>query len=177
MLSGDAALHTASFGGAHWQLTRRCALTPRQMLLSFCVIAVASALTAGLFAWHGVWLVPFWCLLEVILAGAMYLLYMIHAIDGEQITLDAQGRLAIDVVRGTRTRHYEMNPCWSRLERGGPHRDRLWLCCRRLRVEVATQLPVRERRRIESELRRALARTQAGRPAGDQGALTSYPTR
>jgi uncharacterized membrane protein len=167
MSSANAALNIAQAGAARWQLTRRCALTPRQMLLSFWVIAVASALTAALFAWHGVWLVPFWCLIEVILAGAMYLLYMIHAIDGEQITLDAQGRLAVDVVRGMRTHHYEMNPCWSRLERGGPHRDRLWLCCRRLRVEVATQLPVRERRRIESEIRRALAVAQAGRPAMD----------
>ena len=149
-------------GGMRWRLTRRCALAPDQLLLSYAALAVFSAAIALPFGWHGLWLIPLWCLLEISAAGAMYLFYMAHATDGEQITLDADGPLAIEVMRGLRVRHYRMNPAWAHLERGGADRERLWLCCGLLRVEVATQLPGKERRRVERELRRALAERQAG---------------
>jgi uncharacterized membrane protein len=149
-------------GPGHWRLVRRCALTPDQLILSYAVVVVVSASTAILFSWHGIWVVAAFCLLQILLAGAMYLSYLIHAIDGERITLGNNGELAIEVVNGLRSQRYVLNCAWSRLERAGRNRDRLWLCCSRTRIEVATQLRPGEKRRIERELRQALAAWQSG---------------
>ena len=145
-----------------WRLTRRCALTPRQLLLSFAALASFSATIALFFGWHGVWMIPVWCLVEISVAGGLYLFYMVHAADGEQISFSPEGQLAIEVVRGLDIRHYQMNPAWARLERGGAGQDRLWLCCSPLRIEVATQVNAREKRRVERELKLALAERRSG---------------
>jgi uncharacterized membrane protein len=144
--------------GPQWRLTRRCALTPDQLLLSYAVVVAVSVVIALGFGWSGLWIVPVYCLIQIVIAGAMYLYYMLHATDGERITFNPpDGDLAIEVVRGLHTRHYRMNLAWAHLERGGADRERLWLCCSPLRVEVATQIPSRERPRIERELKQALA--------------------
>ena len=147
-----------------WQLQRRCALTPRQLLLSYAALVAFSTAIATLFAGLGLWLIPMWCLLEVTVAGALYLFYMVHAADGERISFSPDGQLSIEVVRGLDTRHYRMNPAWARLERGGARKERLWLCCSPQRVEVATQLASGQKRRVERELKQALAARQAGVP-------------
>ena len=107
-------------------------------------------------------MIPLWCLVEITIAGTLYLFYMVHAADGEQISFSPEGELAIEVVRGLNTRHYCMNTAWARLERDGARNDRLWLCCSPLRIEVATQLGVREKRRVERELKLALSERRAG---------------
>ena len=147
-----------------WQLKRRCALTPGQLLLSYGMLVAASLSIALFFGWHGVWMIALWCLLEITVAGALYLYYMVHAADGEHISFSPEGHLAIEVVRGMNTEHYRMNPAWARLERGGARQDRLWLCCSPLRVEVATQLASSQKRRVERELKQALAARRAGTP-------------
>ena len=147
-----------------WQLKRRCALTPGQLLLSYGMLVAASLSIALFFGWHGVWMIALWCLLEITVAGALYLYYMVHAADGEHISFSPEGHLAIEVVRGMNTEHYRMNPAWARLERGGARQDRLWLCCSPLRVEVATQLASGQKRRVERELKQALAARRAGTP-------------
>lgn len=153
-------MNTGEKDAVQWRLTRRRALAPNKLLLSYAVLATLSAAAALPFAWLGLWLIPLWCLLEITVAGALYLLYMIHAMDGEQITFSPDGLLAIEVVRGLNTRHYCMNPAWARLERGGARKERLWLCCSPLRIEVATQLAASDRNRVERELKRALALRQ-----------------
>ena len=147
-----------------WRLTRRCALTPRQLLMSFAALAFFSASVALFFGLHGVWMIPLWCLLEISVAGGLYLFYMVHAADGEQISFSPDGHLAIEVMRGMNTAHYRMNPAWARLERGGVRMDRLWLCCSPQRVEVATQLASSQKRRVEREIKLALAARRAGAP-------------
>ncbi|MDB5745030.1 MAG: putative transrane protein [Polaromonas sp.] len=166
------ALTTASGPPLHrphddvqWRLKRRCALRPGQLVLSYGVLVVFSMAIALPFGWQGLWLIPLWCLLEITVAGALYFFYMLHASDGEHIAFTPDGNLAIEVVRGLDTRHYRMNPAWAHLERSGRNKERLWLCCSPLRVEVATQLAPRERPRIERELKHALAARQSGRPA------------
>ena len=155
-----------------WQLKRRCALTPGQLLLSYAALVACSAAIALPFGWHGVWMIPLWCLLEITVAGALYLFYMMHAADGEQISFSADGHLVIEVVRGLNTRHYRMNPAWARLERDGARKERLWLCCSSLRVEVATQLAPGQKQRVERELKQALAARRACTTV-DSGVLSS----
>ena len=144
-----------------WQMKRRCALSPGQLLLSYGALVVLSVSIALFFILNGVWMILLWCLLEIAIAGAMYFYYMMHAADGERVSFSPDGTLAIEVVRGLNTRHYQMNPAWARLERTGAHRQRLWLCCSPLRIEVATQLRLAESRRIERELKRALATSRS----------------
>jgi uncharacterized membrane protein len=104
----------------------------------------------------------------------MYLSHMAHATDGEEITLRPDGELTIDVVRGLKSRRYRMNAAWLRMERGGREKNRLWLCSNQLRVEVASQLRVRDRRRFEGELRRALASREASSGQAASGATLSF---
>ncbi|MDB5937645.1 MAG: putative transrane protein [Polaromonas sp.] len=155
---------TAREEAPSWRLQRRCALTPRQFLISYGVLAVFSLAVALPFGWQGLWWIPLWCLLEISVAGGLYLFYMLHAADGEQISFSPEGHLAIEVVRGMNTSHYRMNPAWAHLERGGASKERLWLCCSPQRVEVATQLASDQKRRVERELKQALAARRAGAP-------------
>ncbi|MDB5870266.1 MAG: putative transrane protein [Polaromonas sp.] len=151
----------SSENALQWRLQRRCALTPNQFLLSYAILVAFSAAIALPFGWQGLWIIPLWCLVEICVAGAMYLFYIVHAADGEQISFSKDGALVIDVMRGLNTWHYRMNPAWARLERGGADKERLWLCCSALRVEVATQLASAQRRRVARELKQALASWQA----------------
>ncbi|MEO5658964.1 MAG: DUF2244 domain-containing protein [Polaromonas sp.] len=153
---------SSGFEALQWRMTRPCALAPRQLLQSYAALVIFSAAIALPFGWFGLWLIPLCCLLEISVAGALYFCYMIHVTDGEQITFSPDGSLAIDVMRGLKTQHYCINPAWAHLERGGAQLERLWLCCSPLRVEVATRLAAKDRRRIEKELQRALAAMHAG---------------
>jgi len=145
-----------------WRLMRRCALAPNELVFSYLLLVALSLLIALPFGWLGLWMVPLCVLFQLALAGAMYLVHMIHAADGEQITFSPDGYLSIDVVRGFRTRRYRMNALWTHFERGGARNERLWLCSCRLRVEVATQIPQVDKKRVEKELKRALAEAQSG---------------
>lgn len=140
-----------------WHMKRQCALSPGQLLLSYGALVLFSVTIALFFILNGVWMISLWCLLEITVAGVMYLYYMMHAADGERVSFSPDGNLTVEVVRGLNTQHYCMNPAWARLERTGAHRQRLWLCCSPLKIEVATQLRLVESRRIERELKRALA--------------------
>ena len=155
-------------GALCWQLTRPCALTPRQLLTSYAVLVVASSLVALVCSLQGWWIVAVYCALEMVLAGALYLLYMVHAVDGERITLAPGGLLTVELARGLRQRRVEMNPAWTRLERQRHgQRDRLWLCSNQSRIEVASQLGPLPKQRLERELRRALTARQQGQDGRD----------
>ena len=151
-----------SCAACQWRLQRRCALRPGQLLLAYGALAAFSTAVALPFGWQGLWAIPLWCLLEVAVAGALFLFYMLHAADGERIGFGEDGCLAVEVVRGLDTRQYRLNPAWAHLERGGLRQERLWLCCSPVRIEVASQLAPRERRRVERELKQALALRRAG---------------
>ena len=138
---------------SRWRLVRRCAVTPAQLLLGYAVVVVLCSATSLLFGWHGLWPVPLFCLVVVLLAGAMFLTYMTHATDGEEVTLTPEGEITVDVTQGLKTQRYRLQANWLRGER---YKERLWLCCGRVRVEVGTQLRPAERRRFENELRLAL---------------------
>ena len=175
---GQAAPHEPATSALCWQLTRPCALTPRQLLTSYAVLVVASSLVALVCSLQGWWIVAVYCALEMLLAGALYLLYLVHAVDGERITLAPGGLLTVELARGLRLRRVEMNPAWTRLERQRNHdqRDTLWLCCSQTRIEVASQLDPLPKQRLERELRRALAVRQQGKEGhGAPCAPHSYP--
>lgn len=163
--------------GLCWQLTRPCVLTPRQLLASYAVLVAASTLVAVACSLLGWWVVAVYCTLEMLLAGALYLLYMAHAADGERITL-ALGGLTIELARGLRQRRVVMNPAWTHLERGcDGQRETLWLCCSTTQVEVASQLGPLHKQRVERELRRALAALQHGQGLSwAQAASLEQPT-
>ncbi|MEO5607171.1 MAG: DUF2244 domain-containing protein [Polaromonas sp.] len=171
MPAGPAVPLEPAAGALCWQLSRPCALTPRQMLTSYAVLVVASSLVALVCSLQGWWIVAVYCALEMVLAGALYLLYMVHAVDGERITLAPGGLLTVEVARGLRQHRVEMNPAWTRLERqrsrSRSQRDTLWLCSSQSRIEVASQLGPVPKQRLERELRRALATRQQGQEERD----------
>lgn len=169
MPAGPAAPLEPATGALCWQLSRPCALTPRQLLTSYAVLVVASSLVALVCSLQGWWIVAVYCALEMVLAGALYLLYMVHAVDGERITLAPGGLLTVELARALRQRRVEMNPAWTRLERqrSRSQRDTLWLCSSQSRMEVASQLGPLPKQRLERELRRALAARQQGQEGRD----------
>ena len=164
MPAGQVTPLEPTAGTLCWQLIRPCVLTPRQLLASYVVLVAVSSLVALVATLLGWWIVAVYWALEMVLAGALYLLYMLHAVDGERITLAPGGLLTVDLTHGLRRRHVEMNPDWTRLEhqRSRDQRDTLWLCCRQSRIEVASQIGPLYKQRLERELRRALAARQQG---------------
>lgn len=151
-----------------WQLHRTCVLTPRQFLASYAVLLAISAVVALVASLQGWWIVAVYCALEMLGAGALWLLYMVHAVDGERITLAPGEMLTVDLAHGLHQRHVVMNPAWTRLERcrSRNQRETLWLCCSQTRIEVASQCGLLQKQRLERELRQALAAWEGQRRLG-----------
>ena len=145
---------------ADWKFSRRCSLTPAQFQMSYVAVVLICSLVAVLFGSQGYWVIALCCFAEIVLAGALYLHHCLHAVDGERITLGPDGVLSVEVTRGLRRHRYLMNSAWVRLERSTSSLQRLWLCYRGMRVEVASQLNPQDRARAWRELRGVFAALQ-----------------
>ena len=140
---------TVTDQGTQWRLKRNCALTPRQV--GGCFVGLcALSLAVGLFFWsQGAVLVLPFTALELLAAGAAFLLYARHAADGECIRLE-QGQLVVELESAGRLQRTAFAREWVRVE---PRRGDGSL------IEVyAGNRKVRVGRFMRAELRPALAR-------------------
>lgn len=139
-----------------WSLARRCAMTPQQLILSFTVLTLATGLICAVFAMMGYWPVMLYWSLQTALIAGMCLFYMYHAADGERISLDTSGLLEVEVLRGNTVTRHAFCPAWTRLERTGRVRQRLWLKEGSRRVELGTHLTDQQRASLGKDLAREL---------------------
>lgn len=137
-----------------WNLSRNCALTPRQALLAWSLPAglpVAVAAVGASLAW---WWVTVFAL--VALAGLVAALwhYCRHALDGDILVLGEDGQLRIEQRHGSWHQQCSWRASLVRMEApdGGP--ITLWAGTEKR--QVGLQVPPMRRRAAARELQRLL---------------------
>lgn len=155
-LYGDAGLSSV----IAWKFSRNCALRPGQLLASFGVLCAVSMSVAVFFWFHGVRMVmPFACL-EQLAVGVALWWYARHAGDVERIDLKG-GRLIVQSCEGGQWTHLACEAHWVQVEAAPDGRSLIELRGRGQQVQVGRWMRPEARRRWLSELRRALASSQA----------------
>ena len=127
---------------------------------------MAAAIGTG-FAAFGLWLVLPFVGLELLAAGAAFLLFARHAADFEQIRLE-NGALVVERHDGGRCRRWQFVAAWTRVELAcyglGPlARARLVVASGGQRVEVGRHALELQRAQLARELREALRSESAAR--------------
>lgn len=157
-----------------WRLRRNCCVSPRQFIAGTgAIVAVATAVgLAG--AWHGIWLIPLYCLAEVIGTAAAAFCFIRHARDGEDVALLRNGTLVVDLHEGQRVTRHVLHGQWVRIVRRGTCAADLsvWLHEGRLRVRLARHLDPARLLAFEADIRQALAQ----RPSWSAGPLADAET-
>lgn len=138
-----------------WQLRKNCSFTPRQVMLFYGSLTLASFAIAVFFALRGLWLVLPFTLLDNLALAIALLYYARHALDRECVSLQGD-RLQVEVCRAQRVTTYCFNADWARLEWSGRRNDVLWLSYGDQRVRVGTFLTPARRRLFARELLHAL---------------------
>lgn len=137
-----------------WRLKRNCALRPGQYAGAIAGLMTVAAVVAIACWIKGLWLVPVFCAVELTAVGAAALAYARHAVDGEVVTLTADGRLLVELDHGTRRRKLEFAAARVRLVKDAD--NFLWLRQGERQIELGRQLSGIARDTFEAELRRAL---------------------
>jgi len=144
-------------GSAHWLLKRNCALAPRQLLGAYLLLCLlALAISFGFWQRGALFVLPF-AGLELIAAGAAFLLYARHAADRERLVL-RPGLLTVECTLGRHTERVEFAPAWVRVEPEHNDRSLIELSGQGKRVWVGRFVRPELRRALADELRLALRR-------------------
>ncbi len=132
-----------------WLLKRNCSVTPAQLGWLYASLCVVSLGIAGFFWAQGATLVMPFAWLELMVVGAAFRVYALHATDGERIVVQG-GRMVVELENGGRLERAEFNREWVRVE---PESGDGSL------IEVSGQgRSVRVGRHVRPELRPLLAR-------------------
>ncbi len=99
---------------AEWLMKRNCSMTPRQALLVYALLCVATLGIALVFTWRGAWMVLAFALVETGAVGAALLHYCRHALDHERILLEG-GRLLVERADGARRTSVALDPSHARV--------------------------------------------------------------
>jgi uncharacterized membrane protein len=97
-----------------WLHKRSCALTPRQLGLSYLMLCGLSFAVASIWLWRGAWVVLDFSVLEMTAAALAWFIYARHATDHECPTL-ADGWLQVDLVEAGRVRSVRLDPRQTRI--------------------------------------------------------------
>jgi uncharacterized membrane protein len=143
--------------GPHaWRLKRNCALRPAQYLAAIALLMSLAALVA-LACWiRGIWLVPLFCGLELVVIAVAALAYARHAIDGEIVAVTPDRHVRVEVDRGLTHTSYLFEADRVRLIKPADAPDTLWLHHGATRVQLAACTSAAVRDAFEGELRSAI---------------------
>jgi len=153
-----------------WRLRRNCCVSPRQFVAGIGAIAAVATAVGLAGAWYGIWLIPLYCLAEVIGTAVAAFCFIRHARDGEDVALLSNGTLVVELYQGQKVTRHVMHGQWVRIVRRGTGAADLsvWLHEGRLRIRLARHLDPARRLAFEADIRQALAQ----RPSWSVGRLT-----
>jgi uncharacterized membrane protein len=137
-----------------WRLCRNCALTPRQLFVSFGCTCAVNLLIGAVFWSLGYPLVALFVAIEMGALAAALLCYARHASDGERITLQ-DGRLTIERQSGGRIDRFDLPAHWARVMATPDCRSFVVSAGGRT-LPLGQQAPISRRRAVAEELRTAL---------------------
>jgi uncharacterized membrane protein len=155
-LTSDASNLATPAYEAQFVLRRNCSLSPRALLLVFgSMVALASCFGAA-FAALGAWMILPFAGIELLALGVAFLVYGMHATDGDRVLLTGDS-LIVEVVDGGVTRVHEFDPRWVRLTvRQAAGVPRLYLAGRGRELEIGRHLCWQRRAGFERDFREAL---------------------
>jgi uncharacterized membrane protein len=137
-------------------LSRNCALTPRQLGAFYLSLVAASVSIATVFLLRGAWMVLPFSLIEMTAVGVALLIYALHVVNGERVTL-RRDALEIETIDGSRHRVTRLDPRAARVVVDARPKSGLSVVARGERVAIGRFVCERERRRFARELRQALS--------------------
>ncbi|HEY4370722.1 MAG TPA: DUF2244 domain-containing protein [Burkholderiales bacterium] len=165
MVSALDAQALAGPDAVEFEVRRNCSLSPRALMGVFGSMAGLAFVFGAAFAAMGAWMVLPFAGVELLALAAAFLLYGVHATDGERVSLAGEV-LRVEVSRGRAIHTYEFARHAVRLVRearayGLPGRaDRLFLVGGGRRLEVGRHLGYERRAGFETDLRAALMATR-----------------
>lgn len=139
-----------------WLLKRNCSISPRQLMLAYSGLCIASLAIALAFAWHGVWAVLGFAVLELGVVGCALLYYARHATDNERIVLH-DNSLLVELTQGGKVRCFTLMRHGIRLQPSTAQRGMIRLESSGTGVEVGRYLTARKRHELLLELRHELS--------------------
>ncbi|MEO8081047.1 MAG: DUF2244 domain-containing protein [Caldimonas sp.] len=148
----------------HWLLKRNCSVSPRQLLGFYLSLLAVSLLVAGAMWMRGAPLVMPFAGVELIAVGLALLVYARHAADSEEMVL-RPGSLTVECRLGESVDRVEFEPARVRVEPKWGDGSLIELSGQGRRIAVGRFVRPELRRALADELRAALARTVAMRPA------------
>ena len=139
-----------------WRLARNCAVTPRQALSGFGLVATLGAALAIASVVLGYPVIAAFAAAEVVAFGVALLAWARHAGDRETVTLDG-GRLVIERVEAGVSRHWAWHAAWVHV--GVPQRadGLIRVHAGGREVLLGRHVPAAERGRLAADLDRELA--------------------
>lgn len=139
-----------------WVLKRNCAMTPRQLCITFAMLGGVSLAVSMAWALSGAWVVLPFVLLEWLVLAAAFIVYARHAIDQERITLEPNS-VSVEVFSGSRQDRFEIPREWLRLRIDEGRCGLVHLASRRQDVQVGQFVDQAVRKKFYEEFRAALA--------------------
>lgn len=154
-----AAEPAAGPAAVEFVVRRNCSLSPGALMGVFGSMVGLAFIFGAAFAAMGAWMVLPFAGVELLALAAAFLVYGVHATDGERVRLAGE-LVTVEVTEGRRVCTYEFARHAVRLVReagsGLPGREKLFLVCRGSRLEVGRHLGAVRRVRFEKDLRAAL---------------------
>jgi uncharacterized membrane protein len=140
----------------HWTFKRNCSITPRQLAAFYASLACVSLGIATMFWLQGVKMVMPFAWLELLALGTALMVYARHAMDKEEISLNAQ-QLQVQWQDGSKVHSKRFDTRWLRVQQlptqpGGL----IQLQCKDETFAIGRFLRPSQRALVTKELRAAL---------------------
>jgi uncharacterized membrane protein len=139
-----------------WVLKRNCAMTPRQLCITFALLGGVSLAVSLAWALSGAWVVLPFVLLEWLVLAAAFIAYARHAVDQERVTLQPD-RVSVEVFSGNRHNRLEIPREWLRPRIDEGRHGLVHLANRAQDVQVGQFVDQAVRKKFYEEFRAALA--------------------
>lgn len=139
-----------------WTLRRNCSITPRQLMLVYAALCVASLTIATVFTLRGAWYILAFAIIEMLALGWAFVLYARHATDREHIALHSDC-LLIELIQVEQVRQFRLNSYQARVAMPASSDDLIGIEAGGVRVEVGRFLSEQKRYQFARELQCALA--------------------
>ncbi|MBA4178061.1 MAG: hypothetical protein C0505_16110 [Leptothrix sp. (in: Bacteria)] len=148
-----------------WLLRRNCSITPGQLCVVFLLLCIVSLLIGSFLLAQGAPVVLSFAGLELLLAGALLMLFARHAGDRETLTLVGRS-LQVEQRIGSRVERTLLAADWLHVEPAGGQGSLVQLSARGQEVRVGRFLRPELRGAFARELRLAVRRVPA--PSGTE---------
>jgi uncharacterized membrane protein len=139
-----------------WIFSRNCSISPRQLVLVYVALCLASFTIAIIFTMRGAWYILGFAIVEMSAVALAFFMYARHATDREHIAL-IDDWLIVELIQKEQVRQFRLDSRRTRIELPVSPGGLIGLETAETRVEVGRYLTEWKRREFARELKRVLA--------------------